>query len=249
MCHRLWRKSVIPDKWGGGVVRLLESVGPLVAVKPADHLRFGGRRGRGRIAFFPVGWGGPDSGGVLWPAVRRCSPRPGYHGCAGPGAMMTVRARAAGVLIAVVLAAAAAGCTGDVQQVPASSAPAPATPGTSKGSVSSAGGTGSGSVEDRAARSDQLLASMVAADQPGCSAAVAIDGQVVRAGARGLANLEQKDTADHGHPVRHRLGVQAVHRHRDPVAVLRRRPHPCRTRCPSTCQGCPRGRIRSPWTS
>jgi len=118
---------------GGGAVRLLESVGPLVAVKPADHLRFGGRRGRGRIAFFPVGWGGPDSGGVLWPAVRRCSPRPGYHGCAGPGAMMTVRARAAGVLIAVVLAAAAAGCTGDVQQVPASSAPAPATPGTSKG--------------------------------------------------------------------------------------------------------------------
>ena|GEM_PF-5009247 len=174
------------------MVRLLESVGPLVAVKPADHLRFGGRRGRCRIAFFPVGWGGPDSGGVLWPAVRRCSPRPGYHGCAGPGAMMTVRARAAGVLIAVVLAAAAAGCTGDVQQVPASSAPAPATPGTSKGSVSSAGGTGSGSVEDRAARSDQLLASMVAADQPGCSAAVAIDGQVVWAGARGLANLEQK---------------------------------------------------------
>jgi len=234
---------------GGGVVRLLESVGPLVAVKPADHLRFGGRRGRCRIAFFPVGWGGPDSGGVLWPAVRRCSPRPGYHGCAGPGAMMTVRARAAGVLIAVVLAAAAAGCTGDVQQVPASSAPSPATPGTSKGSVSSAGGTGSGSVEDRAARSDQLLASMVAADQPGCSAAVAIDGQVVRAGARGLANLEQKDTADHGHPVRHRLGVQAVHRHRDPVAVLRRRPHPAGPGVPVRARAARVGGSGPPWTS
>jgi CubicO group peptidase (beta-lactamase class C family) len=46
-------------------------------------------------------------------------------------------------------------------------------------------------VEDRAARSDQLLATM-SPDQPGCSAAVAIDGHVVWAGARGMANVEQK---------------------------------------------------------
>ena len=37
------------------MVRGLEPVGVLlVAVKPADHLRFGDRRDRGRIAFFPV---------------------------------------------------------------------------------------------------------------------------------------------------------------------------------------------------
>ena len=151
--------------------------------------------------------------------------------------MLTTRSRRAVAVLAVVLATAVGGCTGGSEQ------------GTSAAPASSSAATATGTVDDRAARSDQLLASLLAADQPGCSAAVAIDGQVVWEGARGLANLEQKDTADHGHPVRHRLGVQAVHRHRDPVAVLRRRPHPCRTRCPSTCQGCPRGRIRSPWTS
>lgn len=44
-------------------------------------------------------------------------------------------------------------------------------------------------VADQAARSDALLAQQLTADQPGCSAAVAIDGRVVWAGARGLANL------------------------------------------------------------
>ncbi len=104
---------------------------------------------------------------------------------------MTVKARAACVLITLVLAASVGGCTGPPDQAPAAATPAPATTGSSAGPVSSAGGAGSGTVEDRAARSDQLLATM-SPDQPGCSAAVAIDGQVVWAGARGMANLEQK---------------------------------------------------------
>ena len=40
-----------------------------------------------------------------------------------------------------------------------------------------------------AARSDELLADNLAADEPGCSAAVGIDGEVVWAGARGIADL------------------------------------------------------------
>ena len=46
-------------------------------------------------------------------------------------------------------------------------------------------------VAGRAARSDALLASTLDATQPGCSAAAAIDGQIVWAGARGMANLAQ----------------------------------------------------------
>ncbi|SNS23853.1 CubicO group peptidase, beta-lactamase class C family [Geodermatophilus saharensis] len=41
----------------------------------------------------------------------------------------------------------------------------------------------------RAARSDALLREVLAADEPGCSAAVGIDGEVVWAGARGAADL------------------------------------------------------------
>jgi CubicO group peptidase (beta-lactamase class C family) len=104
---------------------------------------------------------------------------------------MTVKAHAACVLIALVLAASVEGCTGPADQAPAAAPPAPTTLGSSAGPVSSADGTGSGTVEDRAARSDQLLATM-SPDQPGCSAAVAIDGHVVWAGARGMANVEQK---------------------------------------------------------
>jgi len=47
-------------------------------------------------------------------------------------------------------------------------------------------------VADRSARSDALLVEQLTADQPGCSAAVAIDGRVVWAGARGLANLADR---------------------------------------------------------
>jgi hypothetical protein len=68
---------------------------------------------------------------------------------------MTAKARAAGVLIAVMLTASVAGCTDAAQQAPAASTPAPATLGSSAGPVSSAGGTGSGTVEDRAERSDR----------------------------------------------------------------------------------------------
>ncbi|MGY1731155.1 serine hydrolase domain-containing protein [Geodermatophilus sp. SYSU D01045] len=42
--------------------------------------------------------------------------------------------------------------------------------------------------EERVARSDALLEEVLAADEPGCSAAVGIDGEVVWAGARGLAD-------------------------------------------------------------
>ena len=80
-----------------------------------------------------------------------------YPGLQLSGGAMTAKARAAGVLIAVVLAVSVAGCTGAAEQAPAASTPAPATLGSSAGPVSSSGGTGSGTVEDRAARSDQLL--------------------------------------------------------------------------------------------
>jgi len=249
MCHRLWRKSVIPDRcggWGGPAAGVRGPAGrgeaggsPAVRrpARPGPHSVLPRWLGRPRLGRRPLACG-PALLAAPW-LSRLCGAR-GDDDRKGARSRRVDRGRAGGRCCGLYRRrAAGAGIvrtgTGDARHI--------------EGSVSSAGGTGSGSVEDRAARSDQLLASMVAADQPGCSAAVAIDGQVVRAGARGLANLEQKDTADHGHPVRHRLGVQAVHRHRDPVAVLRRRPHPCRTRCPSTCQGCPRGRIRSPWTS
>ncbi|MBM7808913.1 CubicO group peptidase (beta-lactamase class C family) [Geodermatophilus bullaregiensis] len=44
-------------------------------------------------------------------------------------------------------------------------------------------------VERSSARSDDLLERVLAADAPGCSAAVGVDGEVVWAGARGLADL------------------------------------------------------------
>jgi CubicO group peptidase (beta-lactamase class C family) len=94
--------------------------------------------------------------------------------------MLTTRSRRAVAVLGVVLATAVGGCTGGSEQ------------GTSAAPASSSAATATGTVDDRAARSDQLLASMLAADQPGCSAAVAIDGQVVWEGARGLANLDQR---------------------------------------------------------
>lgn len=44
--------------------------------------------------------------------------------------------------------------------------------------------------DDRAARSDHVLAQLLKADQPGCTAAVGKNGTVVWTGARGIANLE-----------------------------------------------------------
>ena len=46
---------------------------------------------------------------------------------------------------------------------------------------------------DRVAASDDLLATALADDEPGCSAAVAVRGEVVWAGARGLANVDGED--------------------------------------------------------
>jgi len=47
-------------------------------------------------------------------------------------------------------------------------------------------------LEDRSTRSDQALAGLVAADGPGCSAAVAREGRVLWAGAGGLADLANR---------------------------------------------------------
>jgi CubicO group peptidase (beta-lactamase class C family) len=49
--------------------------------------------------------------------------------------------------------------------------------------------TSQASVADRADRSDELLVGVLPADEPGCSAAVGIEGEVVWAGARGLADV------------------------------------------------------------
>ena len=136
---------------------------------------------------------------------------------------MTVKAHAACVLIALVLAASVAGCTGPAAPAPAAATPAPTTLGSSAGPVSAGGG--SGTVEDRAARSDQLLATM----EPRSTRVLGRRGhrrprRLGRGPRHGQPGAE--DTLDHRHPVRHRLGVQTVHRHRDAAAVLRRRPHP-----------------------
>jgi len=82
------------------------------------------------------------------------------------------------VLVATVLTA----CTGARQ--PEQPAPAHSSSSSSSSSTVEA-------VAGRAARSDALLASTLDATQPGCSAAAAIDGQIVWAGARGMANLAQ----------------------------------------------------------
>ena len=89
------------------------------------------------------------------------------------------RAVTAGVvLVATILTA----CTGAGQ--PEQPAPASA-------SASASASSTVDTVADRAARSEALLTSTLDATQPGCSAAAAIDGHIVWAGARGMANLEQ----------------------------------------------------------
>ena len=92
-----------------------------------------------------------------------------------------VRRRRAAIHLAVLVAAAlcATGCTGGTAGV-SSMAPPTAPPPTATVS--------SGSVDDRGARSDAVLAA-VPADGPGCSAAAAMEGRVVWADARGLADV------------------------------------------------------------
>ena len=92
-----------------------------------------------------------------------------------------VRRRRAAIHLAVLVAAAlcATGCTGGTTGV-SSMAPPTASPPTATVS--------SGSVDDRGARSDAVLAA-VPADGPGCSAAAAMEGRVVWADARGLADV------------------------------------------------------------
>jgi len=92
-----------------------------------------------------------------------------------------VRRRRAAIHLAVLVAAAlcATGCTGGTGGV-SSMAPPTASPPTATVS--------SGSVDDRGARSDAVLAA-VPADGPGCSAAAAMEGRVVWADARGLADV------------------------------------------------------------
>ena len=92
-----------------------------------------------------------------------------------------VRRRRAAIHLTVLVAAAlcATGCTGGTAGV-SSMAPPTASPPTATVS--------SGSVDDRGARSDAVLAA-VPADGPGCSAAAAMEGRVVWADARGLADV------------------------------------------------------------
>jgi CubicO group peptidase (beta-lactamase class C family) len=80
------------------------------------------------------------------------------------------RRTVAAVLCSLALAALLGGCTPTTQSPPA---PAPS----------------ADDVAGRAARSDELLERTLPADEPGCSAAVGIEGEVVWAGARGLADL------------------------------------------------------------
>ena len=96
-----------------------------------------------------------------------------------------IRRRRAAIRLTVLVAAAlcAAGCTGGTAGV-SSMAPPTASPATATAPASGS----SGSVDDRGARSDAVL-STVPADGPGCSAAAAMEGRVVWADARGLADV------------------------------------------------------------
>jgi CubicO group peptidase (beta-lactamase class C family) len=84
------------------------------------------------------------------------------------------RTVAAGLCL-LVLAALLGGCTPTAESPPAAARSADDTAG-------------------RAARSDELLERTLPADEPGCSAAVGIEGEVMWAGARGLADLATKRT-------------------------------------------------------
>ena len=93
--------------------------------------------------------------------------------------LVTAR-RCAAMVSVTVLTILLVGCTGGDRPGPSTAA-----------SESASAVAARSAPEDRAARSDELLSSTLDAGQPGCSAAAAVDGEVVWAGARGLANLEQ----------------------------------------------------------
>src|SRR6476620_4749148 len=90
--------------------------------------------------------------------------------------VVTRLARLMGLIAAAVCAAA---CTGGTNPVSSTAPPATSPP---------AATVSSGSVDDRGARSAAVLAA-VPADRPGCSAAAAMEGRVVWANARGLADV------------------------------------------------------------
>lgn len=76
-------------------------------------------------------------------------------------------------VVAAVLVLATAGCTATTADRPASSTAPSST-----------------SVADRVAASTALLEATMAADEPGCSAAAGVDGEVAWTGTRGLADVE-----------------------------------------------------------
>lgn len=97
--------------------------------------------------------------------------------------MMDVKRGLALRLVAVVLLLAACGDQSDAAEAPSPTMQAGA-PTTSTVSVTGAADP------DLAASSQSVLDGAVKADEPGCSAAVGIEGDVVWSGARGLADLE-----------------------------------------------------------
>ncbi|WP_267304535.1 serine hydrolase domain-containing protein [Mycobacterium barrassiae] len=97
--------------------------------------------------------------------------------------MMDVKRGMALRLVAVVLLLAACGDQSDAAEEPSPTTQAGA-PTTSTVSVTGAADP------DLAASSQSVLDGAVKADEPGCSAAVGIEGDVVWSGARGLADLE-----------------------------------------------------------
>ena len=57
-------------------------------------------------------------------------------------------------------------------------------------------GSEASAIAEHAERSDELLADTLPADEPGCAAAVGVEGEVVWAGARGLADLSTGQALD-----------------------------------------------------
>ena len=90
--------------------------------------------------------------------------------------MRSTRRAARALLAGVALLALLAGC-------------AVAAPGRTAGATSSAATLAREQLEERSQLSDAAVASLVPSTQPGCSAAVAVEGEVLWAGAGGLADL------------------------------------------------------------
>ena len=67
-------------------------------------------------------------------------------------------------------------------------------------------------VDTKRTASTAILEAGVPDDAPGCSAAIAVDGEVVWAEARGLANLETGAEFETSTPIHIALDGKAVHR-------------------------------------